>query len=166
MTVAVAWQLYDITSSALDLGLFGLFQFLPALIFALPAGKQSTDTIGFISTLCLIVQAGVGACLYLTTAQDFISRDIIFLMALLGLTRSFQMPAQQSLTPSLVPRKIYKMLWLLVQLNAHCNHSRSRYRGLYFLGPDVVYLICTALILSSVILYFLLVPAQKVKQKK
>ena len=108
LTVAVAWQLYDITSSALDLGLFGLFQFLPALIFALPAG-QAVDRYNrvHIVTLCLIVQAGVGACLYLTTAQDFISRDIIFLMALfLGLTRSFQMPAQQSLTPSLVPRKI------------------------------------------------------------
>ena len=158
LTVAVAWQLYDITSSALDLGLFGLFQFLPALIFALPAG-QAVDRYNrvHIVTLCLIVQAGVGACLYLTTAQDFISRDIIFLMALfLGLTRSFQMPAQQSLTPSLVPRKILQNAVAFSSTGMHTAIIVGPAVGgfLYFLGPDVVYLICTALILSSVILTF------------
>ena len=158
LTVAVAWQLYDITSSALDLGLFGLFQFLPALIFALPAG-QAVDRYNrvHIVTLCLIVQAGVGACLYLTTAQDFISRDIIFLMALfLGLTRSFQMPAQQSLTPSLVPRKILQNAVAFSSTGMHTAIIVGPAIGgfLYFLGPDVVYLICTALILSSVSLTF------------
>ena len=158
LTVAVAWQLYDITSSALDLGLFGLFQFLPALIFALPAG-QAVDRYNrvHIVTLCLIVQAGVGACLYLTTAQDFISRDIIFLMALfLGLTRSFQMPAQQSLTPSLVPRRILQNAVAFSSTGMHTAIIVGPAIGgfLYFLGPDVVYLICTALILSSVILTF------------
>ena len=158
LTVAVAWQLYDITSSALDLGLFGLFQFLPALVFALPAG-QAVDRYNrvHIVTLCLIVQAGVGACLYLTTAQDFISRDIIFLMALfLGLTRSFQMPAQQSLTPSLVPRKILQNAVAFSSTGMHTAIIVGPAIGgfLYFLGPDVVYLICTALILSSVILTF------------
>ena len=158
LTVAVAWQLYDITSSALDLGLFGLFQFLPALIFALPAG-QAVDRYNrvHIVTICLIVQAGVGACLYLTTAQDFISRDIIFLMALfLGLTRSFQMPAQQSLTPSLVPRKILQNAVAFSSTGMHTAIIVGPAIGgfLYFLGPEVVYLICTALILSSVILTF------------
>jgi len=158
LTVAVAWQLYDLTSSALDLGLFGLFQFLPALIFALPAG-QAVDRYNrvHIVTLCLIVQAGVGACLYLTTAQDFISRDIIFLMALfLGLTRSFQMPAQQSLTPSLVPRKILQNAVAFSSTGMHTAIIVGPAIGgfLYFLGPDVVYLICTALILCSVILTF------------
>ena len=32
LMVAVAWHMYDITSSASDLGLVGLFQFLPALL--------------------------------------------------------------------------------------------------------------------------------------
>ncbi len=158
LTVAVAWQLYDITSSALDLGLFGLFQFLPALIFALPAG-QAVDRYNrvHIVTLCLIVQAVVGACLYFTTAQDFISRDLIFLMALfLGLTRSFQMPAQQSLTPSLVPRKILQNAVAFSSTGMHTAIIVGPAIGgfLYFLGPDVVYLICTVLILSSVILTF------------
>lgn len=31
LMVAVAWQMYDLTASAWDLGLVGLFQFVPAL---------------------------------------------------------------------------------------------------------------------------------------
>ena len=37
--VALAWQMYDLTGSAFDLGLVGLAQFIPALIFTLPAGQ-------------------------------------------------------------------------------------------------------------------------------
>ena len=37
LMVAVAWQMYDITGSAWDLGLVGLFQFVPALLLTLPA---------------------------------------------------------------------------------------------------------------------------------
>jgi hypothetical protein len=34
----VAWHMYELTSSAWDLGLVGLFQFIPALLVTLPAG--------------------------------------------------------------------------------------------------------------------------------
>src|ERR1700722_15481184 len=36
--VAVAWQVYEITHRAIDLGYTGLVLFLPGLIFLLPAG--------------------------------------------------------------------------------------------------------------------------------
>ena len=39
LIVALAWQLYDLTSNPLDLGLIGLFQFLPVLLLSLPAGQ-------------------------------------------------------------------------------------------------------------------------------
>src|SRR3954471_20176428 len=39
LVVAVAWQTYDLTSSALSLGLIGLVQFAPMFLFALPAGQ-------------------------------------------------------------------------------------------------------------------------------
>lgn len=38
LMVAVAWHMYELTSSAWDLGLVGLFQFIPALLVTLPAG--------------------------------------------------------------------------------------------------------------------------------
>ncbi len=37
--VAVAWQMYELTGSAFDLGLVGLVQFLPAAVFMLVAGQ-------------------------------------------------------------------------------------------------------------------------------
>jgi len=170
LTVAVAWQLYDITASALDLGLFGLFQFLPALLFALPAG-QAVDRYNrvHIICLCLFTQAGVGACLYVTTAQNIISRDIIFLMALfLGLTRSFQMPAQQSLTPSLVPRKILQNAVAFSSTGMHTAIIIGPAIGgfLYFLGPEIVYVICTALILFSIFLTFFISYSHKRSSNK
>ncbi len=36
--VVIGWQLYSLTSSAFDLGLVGLCQFLPMLVLTLPAG--------------------------------------------------------------------------------------------------------------------------------
>ena len=38
LLVALGWQMYDLTASAWDLGLVGLYQFMPALVLALVAG--------------------------------------------------------------------------------------------------------------------------------
>jgi MFS family permease len=38
LAVAVGWQMYALTGSALDLGLVGLAQFLPSFLLVLPAG--------------------------------------------------------------------------------------------------------------------------------
>src|SRR5262249_52649088 len=37
-TVAVAWQVYEITNSPFQLGLTGLFRALPVMIFSIPGG--------------------------------------------------------------------------------------------------------------------------------
>ena len=39
LMVALAWQMYDLTGRAWDLGLVGLMQFLPALLLTIPAGQ-------------------------------------------------------------------------------------------------------------------------------
>ena len=38
LMLGIAWHMYDITGSAWDLGLVGLFQFVPALLMTLPEG--------------------------------------------------------------------------------------------------------------------------------
>ena len=38
LMVAVGWQMYELTASAWDLGLVGLYQFVPSLLFTLLAG--------------------------------------------------------------------------------------------------------------------------------
>ena len=105
LMVAVAWQMYDLTGSAWDLGLVGLFQFVPALLLTLPAGHL-VDKLrrGRIFALCMLAQGGVALLLVLATEGAFISRELILgLSILLGAARAFQMPSQQALLPMLVP---------------------------------------------------------------
>jgi MFS family permease len=61
LMVAVGWQMYELTGSAWDLGLVGLFQFVPALLLTLVAGHVA-DRLhrGRIVALCLLAQ-GLGA---------------------------------------------------------------------------------------------------------
>src|SRR5512145_3269848 len=68
LMVAVAWQMYDITLSAWDLGLVGLFQFVPALVMTLPAGHV-VDRLhrGRIFATCMLTQATVALLLLAAT---------------------------------------------------------------------------------------------------
>ena len=123
LLVAVGWQMYGLTGSAWDLGLVGLYQFLPALLLTLVAGHVADRAHrGRIVAVCLVVQAlvalllvaathgftgfdGSGAIAHSTVAwQPFVSRNLLLgASVVLGACRAFQMPAQQALTPLLVP---------------------------------------------------------------
>lgn len=108
LMVAVAWHLYDITGSAWDLGLVGLFQFLPALAMTLPAGHVA-DRLhrGRVFAACLAAQAVLALLLVAATQGGYATRGLIFVVSVaLGVARAFQMPAQQALTPMLVPQSL------------------------------------------------------------
>ena len=110
LMVAVGWQMYELTGSAWDLGLVGLYQFLPALLLTLVAGHVA-DRLhrGRIVALCLVTQATVAAILMAATQgwgaeSGWASRELLLgVSVMLGVARAFQMPAQQALTPMLVP---------------------------------------------------------------
>jgi len=108
LMVAVSWQVYDITNSAWDLGLVGLFQFIPALLMALPAGHVA-DRLhrGRIFAACMLTQAAIALLLMAGSQGGFTTRELILgISVLLGVARAFQMPAQQALTPLLVPQEL------------------------------------------------------------
>ena len=110
LMVAVGWQMYELTGSAWDLGLVGLYQFAPALLLTLVAGHVA-DRLhrGRIVAACLVTQAGVALILVAATqgwgaASGWASRELLLgVSVMLGVARAFQMPAQQALTPMLVP---------------------------------------------------------------
>src|ERR1700678_2473427 len=64
--VAVAWQVYEITHRALDLGYTGLTLFLPGLLFLLPAGHVADryDRRVVILVCYLLQIAGTSALLF------------------------------------------------------------------------------------------------------
>ena len=81
--VAVGWQLYDLTGSALDLGLVGLAQFLPMILLTLVVG-QVADRCDrrLIVVVCEVVKAAAAAALALGVLGGWQSRTSIF--ALVG----------------------------------------------------------------------------------
>ena len=105
LMVALGWQMYDLTGSAWDLGLVGLMQFLPALALALPAGQWiDRHHRGRILAGCLALQVGVALVLALGSGGGLVTREwLLALSVVLGALSAVQMPAQQALTPLLVP---------------------------------------------------------------
>jgi MFS family permease len=103
--VALGWQMYDLTGSALDLGWVGLAQFLPALLLVLPAGHLiDRHPRHVIVALCMAAQTLVALALLAGSHGGWLGRDgILGLSVVLGAIRAFQMPAQQALAPQLVP---------------------------------------------------------------
>jgi MFS family permease len=105
LMVALGWQMYELTGSAWDLGLVGLLQFLPALALVLVAGHviDRFHRARVLAT-CLAVQVAAALWMVAATGGGWASREMLLaLSVLLGTVRAFQMPAQQALTPSLVP---------------------------------------------------------------
>ena len=109
LIVAVGWQMYDLTASAWDLGLVGLYQFAPALLLTLVAGHVvDRRHRGRIVAACLLTQAAVALTLVAATqgwgaSSSWATRELLLgISVMLGVVRAFQMPAQQALAPMLV----------------------------------------------------------------
>lgn len=105
LMVAIGWQMYDLTGSAWDLGLVGLYQFAPALLLTLIAGHVADHFHrARIVACCLAVDATAALMLVTATQEGWVHRELLLGVSIvLGMVRAFQMPAQQSLIPMLVP---------------------------------------------------------------
>ena len=156
LLVAVAWQMYDITGSAWDLGLVGLFQFVPALLATLPAGHLIDRWHrGRIFACVLSAQTLVAAALALAAAHDVVTRELILgVSILLGLARAFQMPTQQALTPLLVPAHLLPRAVALSSSGVQAAIIGGPALGglLYTQGAVTVYACCVALFTLGTVL--------------
>jgi MFS family permease len=153
LMVALAWHMYDITNSAWDLGLVGLFQFVPALLLTLPAGHV-VDRFhrGRIFAACMAVQALAAVLLLAAMHTHAATRELILgISVLLGMARAFQMPAQQALTPQLVPaillQRAVTVSTSAMQAAIICGPALGGL--LYTLGPATVYATSTGLLLLA-----------------
>src|SRR3984885_13107104 len=105
LIMAVGWQVYHITGRVLDLGLIGLSQFLPFLCLVLFSGHVADQ---FDRRMIIMM----GHCAYVACALLLLNfawvgiqtpLPIFGVLAILGVTRVFQMPASQSFVPTIVP---------------------------------------------------------------
>ena len=153
LLVALGWQMYDLTSSAFDLGLVGLLQFVPTLAFTIPAG-QLVDRVDRRKVLgaSLAMQGVVAFGLAWAAYAHFAGREIIFgLSIVLGIARALQMPAVQSILPSIVPRGELARAMAMSSgtMNFAVIGGPAIGGFLYSAGPVVVYGVCFFLNLVS-----------------
>ena len=105
--VAVGWQVYALTHSAFDLGLIGLWQFLPMALLTFAAG-HAADRYERKQVLqwCQIAEALTAAVLAWGTFARWLTVDEIFAAgAVLGAARAFGSPASSAMLPGVVPEK-------------------------------------------------------------
>jgi MFS family permease len=105
-TVAIGWLVYEIAGTALALGYVGLALFLPVMLLTLPAGDIA-DRFDRRRVLALAAAAqalGAGVLTALSFAGGTDMPTIYATLVGIGAARAIAGPAQQSLTPLLVPR--------------------------------------------------------------
>jgi MFS family permease len=107
-SVAVGWELYERTGSALDLGLVGLVQAVPVFLFALPAGQVADRfprRVIAMMTMAVVATASLGLAMVSYTGAPV--GWVYACLALTGTARSFALPARWALLPHLVPVDAY-----------------------------------------------------------
>jgi len=105
-TVAMAWQMYELTNSAWQIGLLGLAWAVPQIALALLGGLMA-DAMERRRLIMgtQIAQLAVPVALAGLTLADAVSPSCLYVAsALLALAGTLETPARQALVPNLVPR--------------------------------------------------------------
>jgi MFS family permease len=155
-SVAVSWQVYDLTRDPLALGYVGLFQFLPLAIFTLPAGELA-DRIDrrVMLSASYVVQV---VCSVLFIAMTIHTPHVIWpfyaVLALFGTARAFAAPASQSMLPRLVPEGRFPRAVALTSSTRQTAVILGPALGgaIYILGPAIAYGACLIFFLAVAVL--------------
>jgi len=109
-SVAVGWQVYEITHRALDLGLVGLAQFLPGLLLFLASGHAADHFDR--RRLLLICYAGFGLAsaflLGISWHAPHAVLPIYVVLVFIGVVRSMSGPVSRAILPQLVAEEHFQ----------------------------------------------------------
>ena len=144
--VAVAWQVYEMTRNPVSLGLIGLANFVPIIIFSLVGGLVA-DRVDRRKLLIVsqTAQLLLAMILFILTISHTINPWMIYLiLVLVATTQSFSIPARQSVLPHLVPKKYFMNA---VSLNV------LQFQGATMIGPAIAGFLIGGVGVSAV--YFL-----------
>ena len=170
LAVLIGWKIYEITGSALDLGLVGLIQFVPAVILTLLIG-HTADRYDRrqIVRLAQAVYALVAIVISLALLAGSLSRDLLFAAVfLLGTARAFEMPTIHALVPALVPAPMIPRAvaaWTSAnQVAVICGPALG---GLvYALSPFLVCVICLLFFVGAMTLVSLVRPTGAAEKRE
>ncbi|MBZ5707239.1 MAG: MFS transporter [Acidobacteriia bacterium] len=162
-SVAVGWQVYEITKRPLDLGLVGLAQFLPGFVLFLPSG-HAADRFDRRRVLlwCYGGFAFCSALLLMVTFRAPSVHLIYAVLVLLGGVRSLNWPASRALLPQLVPEEHFPnaVAWNASTFQAATIVGPAIGGVVYALwrGPEAVYALGILVSLVAMWLTFRITP--------
>jgi MFS family permease len=150
LSVAVGWQVYEITHRPLDLGYVGLAQFLPGLVLFLAAG-HAADLFDR-RRLLMWCYGGFALCAALLLAISWRAPQSVHLiyavLVLLGVVRCFNWPASRAILPQLVPEEHFAnaVAWnsSAFQIATIAGPAIGGIAYALFRGPKMVYAIGVA----------------------
>lgn len=169
-SVAIGWQVYQITGSLFDLGLIGLAQFAPFLVLILPAGHIADRyNRRNIIAWCLTAQLLCALALLAFTLSGLsVVWPVFAVLVLFGSARAFMMPATQAVLVNMVPKESFSRALALSSSSSHVAIILGPTLGglLYIFGPKAVYLISSSLLVLSVILMRATTPAPQIVNRE
>ena len=157
-SVAVGWQVYEITKRPIDLGYVGLAQFAPGFVLFLFAGHAAD--IFDRRKLLMGCYAGFGLCSALLLAISWRAphsvHAIYVVLVLLGIFRSFNFPVSRAILPHLVPAEHFSnaVAWnaSTFQIATIAGPAIGGIVYALFRGPEAVYAAAvTVSIVSSIL---------------
>jgi MFS family permease len=151
--VAMGWQMYALTGSALDLGLVGLVQFLPATVLLLIAG-QLADRYDRrrIAQVSQFVEGCAAAALAYGAFTGTTSKELILVAAFfLGMGRAGESPTMQTILPGVVPTALFPRAVAASSAAQQVATITGPAVGglLYALNPTAVYAICFCMLAAA-----------------
>jgi MFS family permease len=160
LSVAIGWQMYDLTHDAFSLGLVGLAQFIPMVLLTFVVGQVADNydrrKIVFI---CLIIEAVIAGLLLYGNIGGWLGREAILVAAaILGACRAFEGPTSAALLPQLVPKKILQQAISLSTTAGQTSQILGPMIGglLFSLGASFVYSTATVALLVGAILTYMI----------
>jgi MFS family permease len=158
VSVAVGWQMYDLTRDPFDLGLVGIVQFLPSLLLVLVTGVVA-DRFGrrLVMWLATLLEALCALALLALTLHGLASPLPIFaVLGVFGIARAFFGPASSSLVANLVPPEDFAnaIAWNSSAWQTATIVGPVAGGLLYGLSSEVAYGIAAALMLGATLLIF------------
>jgi len=107
-SVAIGWELYERTSSALVLGGVGLVQVIPVFALTLLAGHVADRFERKLTVMYTQLMLAIGSLLLAILSYTQGSIALIYgCLFLIGIARAFNQPASDSFLPTLVPMSIF-----------------------------------------------------------
>jgi MFS family permease len=168
-SVAVGWQIYSITNSALYLGLVGLAQFLPMFLLTLAVGHVADRyDRRIVARLCQIVEGLAAGVLAWGSYSGWQSREsILVIMVVVGAVHAFEGPTMQALVPGLVPSALIPRAaaWSASAMQTATILGPALGGLLYAAGPTTVYATAGILFFAASV-FLALIRIERVPSKR